>query len=75
MNEARRNALKDICERISAIKSDLEIERDAEQEYFDNMPENMQGGEKGEQAEAVVEALSSAADNLENIISDIEGAI
>jgi len=36
-----------------------------ERDYFDNMPENMQSGERGEQASAAADALEEIASNLE----------
>ena len=40
MNNTRRKALEDINRKLEDIKSDLEMLRDEEQEYIDNMPEN-----------------------------------
>jgi hypothetical protein len=44
---------------------ELEEIRDQEQSAFDNIPESLQEGEKGE-------AIQNAIDNLENAISDLE---
>lgn len=38
-----------------------------EQEYFDNMPEGLQGSEKGEIAEANISSLEAAIEALERI--------
>lgn len=46
-----------------------------EEEYRDNMPENMQGSEKYEKADAAVDAISAAYDALEAADSDMEEAI
>ena len=40
MNKIRRKALEEIRTKIEDVKSDLEMLRDEEQEYIDNMPEN-----------------------------------
>lgn len=45
--------------------------RDEEQEYYHNMPENMQGGDKGQKAEENAAALETAVDNLNNIESEL----
>lgn len=75
MNNERRKQIETVKERIAAllemaeeIKTDLEQIRDDEQEYFDNMPEAFQEGEKGERAEAAVSVL-------DDVISDIESLI
>lgn len=64
MNKPRRKALADIAERIESLREELETLRDEEQEYLDNMPENFQGSERYEQAEAAVDALDSALGSL-----------
>ena len=46
---------------------DLETLRDDEQEYYDNMPESLQGGDKGQQAQ-------EATDNIDHAISSLEEA-
>jgi uncharacterized coiled-coil DUF342 family protein len=72
MNKERRKAIGALLEQIAElqgkaddIKEQLESLKDEEQEYYDNMPESFQNGEKGEAANAAVEAL-------ENLLSDIE---
>lgn len=74
MNAARRKAITDLVQKISEIKADLEGLRDEEQEYFDAMPENMQGGDKGSASESARDQLDSAIDDLDNAISNAEGA-
>lgn len=78
MNKARRKRidkiLKDLEKLQTAIealpdsddiKSAIEEVADEEREYFDNMHENLQGGDKGQAAE-------QAADNLDEAKSAIE---
>lgn len=76
MNADRRKQLAAIIERIESCVSDLEMLRDEEQEYYDNMPEGIQSGERGETAEQAVqnmdeaiEALQSASDCISNASS------
>lgn len=81
MNKARRaelqtaiNIILAASEELSKAKGILESARDEEQEYHDNLPENMQQGEKGEKAEAAVTELEAAVDKLDTIINDLEDA-
>lgn len=67
MNKERRAEIAKAAEMIREAVGILENARDGEQEYLDNMPENMQGGDKGSAAE---EAIS----NLDSAISDAESA-
>lgn len=77
MNNDRRKDLADIrgqLEELNAtfddLKTRLEQCKDDEQEYYDNMPESLQGGEKGERAQAAVDALDEAYNALDEISFD-----
>jgi DNA repair exonuclease SbcCD ATPase subunit len=59
--------------RVEEAKSEIENIRDAEQEYYDNMPESFQNGEKGEKAQEAVNELESALSELEgDLLSELE---
>jgi uncharacterized coiled-coil DUF342 family protein len=59
-----------VKETAEEFKTRAEEIRDEEQEYYDNMPESFQNGEKGENAQAVVTELDSAIDALELVDVD-----
>jgi phage host-nuclease inhibitor protein Gam len=58
--------------RLEEVKGEIETIRDAEQEYYDNMPESFQSGEKGERTQEAIDALESAISDLE--IDLLDGA-
>lgn len=73
MNTERRKLIKQANEKIAeaaslveGAKELLEQARDEEQEYYDNMPESFQSGEKGG-------AAQEAIDLLEQKISELDG--
>jgi len=80
MNKERRKQVSEIADRIKTlktmaaeIKEAIECIRDDEQEYFDNMPESLQGGEKGDAAQEFISAcdeVSSALDSVDDIDTD-----
>lgn len=86
MNKTRRETLARaaslIEEAAAAVESALEILndcKDEEQEYLDNMPENLQQSDKAYTAEEAIDAMDSAIDELEDIdftdiVSYIESA-
>lgn len=74
MNKARRKALDEVISKIEEAKELLENLQAEEEEYRDNMPENLQGSERYEAADAVVDNMSSAVDALDEAISSIESA-
>ena len=75
MNKPRRKNLQGIIDQLEELKSSIEDLMSEEEEYRDNMPENMQGGERYEAAEMACDNLSDAVSNLEDAISSIEAAI
>lgn len=60
-----QNKWEEIRSACDDLKSQVETIRDAEQEYYENMPENVQGGEKGEAAAEAVSRLDEAITALE----------
>lgn len=74
MNKARRKALDEVISKIEEAKELLENLQAEEEEYRDNMLENLQGSERYEAADAAVDNMSSAVDALDEAISSIESA-
>jgi flagellar biosynthesis chaperone FliJ len=79
MNNQRRKAIQEVMEQLSApldtitdLKEQLEAIMDEEQEYYDNMPESLQGGEKGDMAQEAIDQISEAVSTLDEICSSIE---
>lgn len=73
MNATDRKKANAIISQIEALKAQAEALAgelrelaDAEQEKFDNMPEGLQGGDRGQAMEEAAGNLSSAADALES---------
>ena len=82
MNKARRREIKSIidkAEEISSIVEELleEIEsvKGDEEEYRDNIPDNLISSERYEQAESACESLESAYDTLSEMIDQIDDVI
>jgi hypothetical protein len=53
--------------KLADIKTQAEDCRDEEQEYYDNMPESIQSGDKGDNAQSAVSAMETAIDALDTI--------
>lgn len=83
MNKDRRKAIGEAVDLLNKLEQDLarakEIIGDAasaEREFYDNMPENMQSGDKGQQADNAASQLEEAQSTLEDLdISDIVGKL
>lgn len=71
MNKQRRKMIADVVERLEAAKSDLEMIRDEEQDAFDNMPEGLQGSERGETMEEAIGHLDEAVESVEEALDEL----
>lgn len=67
MNAERRKQITEAVGKLQDAMSIIESVKDDEQDAYDNMPEGLQQGEKGEQA-------SNALDSLDNALSEMESA-
>ena len=72
MNKTRRQQLRKWLEDVENIKSELETICADEQDYFDNMPENLQGSQRGSDSEEAVAQMEDAVSYIEEAISVIE---
>lgn len=52
---------------VDEIREAIEAVRDEEQDYYDNMPESLQGGEKGDTAQEAISQLEEALTEIEAI--------
>lgn len=74
MNKVRRKALSEIAEQIGTLRDELETLRDEEDEYRENIPGSLQGGEKYELSESASDPMNEALDSLDEAIGSIESA-
>lgn len=75
MNRVRRKALADIQEQIETLRDELEGLMEEEEEYRDNIPENLQGSERYETADTACDNMNSAIESLEQAADYIEDAM
>ena len=74
MNKDRRKRLAEIEGKLEELKDQLEEIRAEEEEAFDNLPESIQDGEKGQNIDANREALEQAVDSLDESLDAIRQA-
>ena len=72
MNNNRRQQLRKLIERIESLKNELEMIASDEQDYFDNMPENLQGSMRGSDSEEAIDKMEDAVTSIEEAIEAIE---
>lgn len=64
MNRERRNRIAEIMDRLNEIADEIYDVAEGERNAFDNLPESLQYGERGE-------AMEAAADELEDVSSEV----
>lgn len=75
MNKQRRKELNEIKDQLETLAGKVEDLQSEEQEYFDNMPEGLQGGDRGADALSAVDGMQTAYDSVHEAISALEEAI
>ena len=75
MNKDRRARIQALINKLEDIKEDIDFIIDEEQEYYDNMPESIQAGEKGDKAQEAVDNLDYAYSQIDEVIEYLEGAL
>lgn len=71
MNKQRKQKIRDVRKEIENCKDNLQKILDEEQDYFDNMPENLQGSARGSDSEDAIDIIESCIEDLENIIKEL----
>ncbi len=74
MNRLRRKELAEVISKIVEAKEALESLKEEEEEYRDNIPENLQGSEKYEIADTACDNLDTAVSSLDEAIEAIREA-
>lgn len=81
MNKNRRKELMEWVRRAeewaaqgTELKDELENLCSDEQDYFDNIPENLQGGQRATDSEEAIDKMNEAIDSMDNAIEAAEEA-
>lgn len=64
MNKKRKEQINKLAEQLESLKEELDSILEEEQEYYDNIPENLQGGERAEKSDEAISALEDATSYL-----------
>ena len=75
MNEQRRKRLSKIKEKLNGLLDEVAEIKDDEQNAFDNLPESIQGSERGERMSEIIDSLDEVYDSIEAAADNISEAI
>lgn len=74
MNKIRRKTLNELFDKLAELRDLLEEVKCEEEDYRDNMPENLQNSERYEIADNACYNMDSAISSLEEALDYIEEA-
>lgn len=75
MNKQRRKEIQTISNDLLSLMTSIEDLLAEEQDYFDNMPENLQSSEKAEISENAISNLEEALDNIRECVDNLESIL
>lgn len=75
MNKDRRKRIQILKDKLLDLLTEIEEIKEEEQEAYDNLPESLQDGEKGEKISGAVDHLDSAYSSLEEAGEYLDEAI
>ena len=71
MNKVRRQSIKEAIDLIQQANEILAEVGDEEEEAFDNMPESLQEGERGEQMQEYIDMIDEANEAIDDLIGNL----
>ena len=75
MNNERRKQLRQWMRKVEELKSELENILWDEQNYYDSIPENLQGSVRAEDSEAAIGCIEEGIDIIGEAIEKVDEAI
>ena len=75
MNKDRRKKIADVISKFEHVKEMLEDILYEEQDYYDNIPENLLGSERAENSEEAIDMMQEAVENIEEAINNLNEVI
>ena len=74
MNNKRRKQIDKAIEMLTETSNFIETIKSDEEEYMDNMPENLQGSSRYSDAEEACSCLEEAISDIESAIDNLNNA-
>lgn len=74
MNATRRKQIEEISSKLDGLKSEIEDLQSEELDTYENMPESLKQGERGQASEMAADQLQQAVDSIDGALSSLEEA-
>lgn len=71
MNKERKNRIFVVNNRLNVLAEELRSIKEEEENYYDNIPENLQGSMRAEESEEAIDLLDEVVDKIEEIVDQL----
>lgn len=71
MNKERKQKIKGFNKELDDLYCRLASIRDEEEDYYDNIPENLQSSERAEESEEYIRLLDEILDHIGDIMDNL----
>jgi hypothetical protein len=75
MNRQRRKRLEEAISKIEELQAEIQSIAEEERESFDNMPESLQDGERGQQISDNADSLDMADSDFDSLLDTLREVI
>ena len=75
MNKQRRKEISVVITKLENIKEELENILGDEQDYYDNIPENLQMSERADQSSEAIDIMEDVVSSIDDITNQLEEVI
>lgn len=75
MNKERRNRLQKVIDQLEELKEEVASICEEEQEAYDNMPDSLQDGDRGQQIYDNISTLEDQESNIYDLICNLQDVI
>lgn len=72
MNKQRESQIREMIKEVKKVKNNIESILMDEEYFFDNMPENLQGSDRGIRSEDCIDSLNDAIQSIGECIESLE---
>jgi flagellar biosynthesis chaperone FliJ len=71
MNKERKNRIFVVNNRLNVLAEELRSIKEEEENYYDNIPENLQGSMRAEESEDIIDILDEVTEHIREVVDQL----
>jgi hypothetical protein len=75
LNKDDRKFLRNIYDRLTIIRDEIEALKESEENKYENMPESLRESSRGEDLQSGIDSLTDAYDYIESAVSSLDEVV